>query len=144
MSSKPFAREGSELDFDLAHQFVDAEVCEFRPQGAGIEPRHIEQRTQYFLDRLERGIDVVDQAPVVLAPALDEAGDVESRRVKRLQDVVAGGCEETLSWRFGRLRFALGMGKRGVEASQFLGSFPHPPFKCFVRRSSAWPPRRWG
>ena len=41
---------------------------EFRPHGAGVEPRHVEQRAEDFLDRFERSIDVVDQPSVVAPP----------------------------------------------------------------------------
>ncbi len=53
--------ERREFEFDLAHQFVDAEAAEFRAHGAGVEPRHVEQRAEDLLDRFERGVDVADQ-----------------------------------------------------------------------------------
>ena len=54
-----------EFELDLAHEFVDAEAGEFRAHRAGVEPRHVEQRAEDFLNGLERGIDIVDQAAVV-------------------------------------------------------------------------------
>ena len=126
-------RKRREFEFDLTHQFIDTEAREFRPQCAGVEPGHVEQCAQYFLDRLERGVDVVDQAAVVLPPAFGQAGDVEPRRVERLQDVVAGRCKKLCLGNIGGLGFAFGMRERSVEASQFLGSFPHAPFQCFIR-----------
>ena len=64
------ARERGELDLELAQHVVDAEADDLRPHRAGVEPRHIEQRAEDFLDRLERGIDVADQAASSLAAAL--------------------------------------------------------------------------
>ena len=69
VSVEPLGRgQRREFELDLAHQFVDAEARELRPHRAGVEPRHVEQRAEDFLNRLERGVDVVDQ-PAVLAAA---------------------------------------------------------------------------
>ena len=38
---------------------------ELRPHRAGIEPRNVEQRAEDFLDRFERGVDVVDQLAIL-------------------------------------------------------------------------------
>ena len=89
------ARQRREFDLELAQQLVDAEGRELRLQGAGVEPRDVEQRAQDLLDRLQRGVDIADQAAVLaVALPLDQDGDVEPRRVERLQDVVARGREE--------------------------------------------------
>ena len=127
------ARERGELDLELAHQLVDAEARNLRPHRAGIEPRDVEQRAEDFLHRLERGIDVRDEARVLAAAlALDQAGDVEPRGVERLQDVVARGGEEA---RLGKVRFlglALGARERGVEPGQLLGALLDAPLEVLV------------
>ncbi len=55
------AGQRGELDLELAQQIVDAEAGELRPHRAGVEPRDVEQRAEDLFDRLERGIDVVDE-----------------------------------------------------------------------------------
>ena len=126
-------RKGREFELNLAHQFVDTEAREFRPQRAGVEARHIEQRAEDFLDRLERGIDVVDQPAVFAAAALDQARDIKPGGVERLQDVVAGGREKLGFGNIGGVGFAFGVGERGVETRQFLGAFPHAAFQRLIR-----------
>ena len=98
-----------EFQLDLPHQIVDAEAGEFGAHRAGVEPRHVEQRAENLLHRLERGVDIVDQPAVVAAAlALDQAGDVEPRRVERLQDVVARRGEEPGLGNIGVVGLALG------------------------------------
>ena len=100
---------------------------------AGVEPRHVEQRAEDFLNRLERGVDIVDQAAVVAAAlALDQAGDVEPRRVERLQDVVARRRQELGLGNIGGVGLALGARKRGIEPREFLGALAHAPLQRFV------------
>ena len=109
-------RDRRELHRDLAQQFVDAEGGEFRPQHAGVEPRDVEQRAEDFLHRFQRGVDIVDQRPIVgAALALDQAGDVKPRRVQRLQYVVAGGGQELGLGNVGGVGLALGARQRRVE-----------------------------
>ena len=140
------AGQRREFQFDLAHQVVDAEAGEFRAHHAGVEPRHIEQRAENLLHRLERGVDIVDQ-PAVVAPALalDQAGDVEPRRVERLQDVVARRGEEFGLGNIGVVGLALGARQRGVEAGEFLGALAARAARAFRWRARALrPPPRWG
>ena len=59
------ARQRREFDLELAQHLVDAEADELRPHRAGVEPRNVEQRAENLLDRVERGIDVADQAGVL-------------------------------------------------------------------------------
>ena len=59
------AGERRELDLELAQHVVDAEADRLRPHRAAVQPRHVEQRAEDFLDRFERGIDVADQAAVL-------------------------------------------------------------------------------
>ncbi len=47
--------------------------------------------------------------PVATAAALDQAGDIQPRRVERLKDVVAGGGQELGLGDVGGVRLALGM-----------------------------------
>ena len=63
----PLLRERRELDLELAQQLVDAKAHDFRLHRAGIEPRNVEQRPEYFFDRIERSIDIADQLGVVAA-----------------------------------------------------------------------------
>ena len=93
---EPLCRgEGGKFELDLAHQLVDTEACEFRTERAGVEARHVEERTEDFLNGLERCVDIIDQPAVFAAAALNEARDVEACCVERLQDVVAG-CRQKL------------------------------------------------
>jgi len=64
--------------------------------------------------------------------ALDHAGDVESRRIERLQDVVACGGQEAGLGDIGLVGFALGAPQFLVQASQFLGALVHAPFQGLV------------
>ena len=57
-----------------------------------------------------------------LAPALDKAGDVESRRVERLQDVVAGGGKKCVLEILAGSASPSYAASAAVEASQFLRS----------------------
>ena len=122
-----------EFDFDLPHHFVDAETGEFRPHCAGVEPRNVEQRAEDFLHRLERGVDIVDQL-ALLAPTLplDQAGDVEPRRIERLQDVVARRRQELGLGDIGCVGLALGVRERGIEPGELLGALVHAPLECLV------------
>ena len=65
-------------------------------------------------------------------PALDQAGDVEPRRVERLQDVVAGRREELGLGDIGVVGLALGARERGVEPRQLLGALVHAPLQRLV------------
>ena len=66
------------------------------------------------------------------ALALDQAGDVEPRRVERLQDVVARRGEELGLGNIGGVGLALGAGERGVEPRQLLGALLHAPLQRLV------------
>ena len=123
------AREWRELELQLAQQFFDAEVGEFRPHGAGIEPRNVEQRPEDFFDRVERGIDIADQpCPLAIGTALplDQRGHVQTGGVQRLQDVVAGGGEEPRLGDVGLLGVGLGANELGVQAGEFGGALANP------------------
>src|SRR4029079_738858 len=88
---EPLCRgKGGKFELDLAHQLVDPEACEFRAQRAGVEARHVEERTEDFLHGLERCVDIVDQPTIFAAASFDQARDVEACSVEGLQDVVAG------------------------------------------------------
>ena len=124
---------GVELDLELAQQFVDPEADELGPHRAGVEARDVEQRAKDLLDRVERGVDIADEARVLAdAVALDQAGDVEAGGVERLQDVVAGGGEKARLGDIGLLGLAFGAAQLGVEALQLVGAFPHAPLERFV------------
>ena len=82
---EPLCRsKGGKFELNLAHQLVDTEACEFRAQRAGVKARHVEERAEDFLHGLERCIDIVDQAAVVAAAALDQARDVKPGCIERL------------------------------------------------------------
>ena len=111
-SCKPFSRaSGANSTSSWRSISSMRKLDDLRLHRAGIEPRDVEQRAEDFLDRFERGIDVADELRVLAAAlALDQAGDVEPRRVERLQDVVACGGEEA---RLGDVGFVgLGLGAR--------------------------------
>ncbi len=108
-------------------------LVELGAHRAGVEPRNIEQRAENLLHRLERGVDIVDQPAVVAAAlALDQAGDVEPRRVERLQDVVARRGEELGLGNIGLVGLALGARQRGIEPREFLGALAHAPLQRLV------------
>ena len=132
-SSPLAAGHRREFEIDLAHQFVDAEAGIVRPHRAGVEPRHVEQGAEDLLDRLERGVDIVDQAAVVaLALPLDQTGDVKPRGVERLQDVVAGRRQKLGLGNIGGVGVAFGARQRHVEVGEFLGALAHAPLQRFV------------
>ena len=130
LSRAPAAR----IPLRAAHQFVDAEIGHFRLHRAGIEPRNVEQRGEYLLDRFERGVDVADELGVLAgALALDQAGDVEPCGIERLQDVVARGGEEARLGDVGLVGLGLGALKLGVEPRQLA--------RCVRARGA--PTSRW-
>ncbi len=67
----------------------------------------------------------------ILAAALplDQARDIEPRRVQRLQDVVAGGGQEARLGDVGVFGRALGQRQLGIEPRQFLGAVAHALFQ---------------
>ena len=67
------ARDGLELALQLAEQLVDAEARPLRLHGARVEARDVEDGGEDFLDRIERGIDVLGERRIArLAIPLDE------------------------------------------------------------------------
>jgi hypothetical protein len=83
-------RDRGKLDLDLAQHIGNAERAELRPHRAGIEPRNIEQRTENFLDRFERSIDVLDEfAILTVRVTLAQARHVKPGCIEWLKDVVA-------------------------------------------------------
>ena len=125
------AGDRRELDFERAHQVGHLEARDRGRHRAGVEPRDVQQRAEDFLDRLQRVVDVLDQ-PRILAAAvlpLDQARDIEPRRVERLQDVVAGGRQEARLRDVGVLGGALGLRQFGIQAGEFLGAVAHALFQ---------------
>src|SRR5262249_41674417 len=120
---EPLCRgKGGKFKLNLAHQFVDAEACEFRAKRAGVEARHVEKGAEDFLHGLERCVDIVDQPAVFAAAALDQTRDVKACRVEGLQDVVAG-CRQKLGLgNIGGVGFAFCARQGGVETGQLLGA----------------------
>ena len=97
---------------------------------AGVEPRDVQQRAEDFLDRLQRVVDVLDQARILAAAlALDQARHIEPRRIERLQDVVAGGRQESRLRDIGVLGGALGVRQFGIQPGEFLGAVAHALFQ---------------
>jgi hypothetical protein len=65
-------RKGREFDLELAKDLVNPEADDFRLHGSGIKPGDVQQRAEYFLDCVERSIDVADQLRIAAAgPSLD-------------------------------------------------------------------------
>ena len=128
--------EGGKLDFERSHQVADRDVGDLRPGRAGVEARNIKQRAENFLDRLERDIDVARQIrPLLdadLAPALGERARIEPRGVERLQDIVAGGGEETGLGKIGCIRLVLRPLEFGIEALQFRRALVDAEFEHLV------------
>ncbi|BAM86795.1 hypothetical protein S58_07820 [Bradyrhizobium oligotrophicum S58] len=95
-----------------------------------IAPGDVEQGAEDLLDRFERVVDVLDQ-PRVFAGRLplDQAGDVEPRRIQGLQDVVAGRREEARLGDVGILGGALGHRQLRVQPGQLLGAVAHALFQ---------------
>ncbi len=124
------ARDRRELDLQGALQIGDAEARQRRFQRAGIEPRDVEQGAEQLLDLVERAVDIADKARVFTADlALDQARDVEPRRIQRLQQVVTRGGEEAGLRQVGFVRLALGARELGVQPCQLLGALAHPPLQ---------------
>ena len=121
---------GRKFDFQRAHQVAHLEARDRRRHGAGVEPRDIQQRAEDFLDRLERIVDVFDQPRILAAVlALDQARDVEPRRVQRLQDVVAGGGQKARLRDVGVLGRAFGQREFRIQPREFLGAVAHALFQ---------------
>src|SRR5262245_7818062 len=79
------ARQRAELDLELTQQVIDANADKIRLHRAGVQAGNVEQRPKNLLDRLERGIDVVDQPGILaLALPLDQRRDIEPCGVERL------------------------------------------------------------
>ena len=133
--------ERREVELERTQQVVDAERGDVRGHRAGVEPRDFEQRRDDVLHRLERSIDIVDEAGLLAGvAALDEARHVEARGVERLEDVVARRGEEPRLRDVRRLRGRFRLGERGVEALELAGALPHPQLEALHWRSPA--PRR--
>ena len=121
---------GGKFDFQRAHQVGHLEARDRRRHGAGIEPRDVEQRAEDLLDRLEGIVDVFDQPRILAAVlALDQARDVEPRRVQRLQDVVAGGGQKPRLRDVGVFRGAFRERELRIEPREFLGAVAHAFFQ---------------
>ena len=126
----PLARERRELDFKPMQQFIDAEIGKLRPHRAGVETRNIEKRGEDFFDRFERSVDIANQRGVVTgAVPLDQACHVKPRGIERLQNIVTGRGDEPGFRHIGFIGFRLGAFERGVEPSEFAGTFVHAPFQ---------------
>src|SRR3984885_1299744 len=139
------ARQRREFDVEPVQQFVDAEIGDFRLHRAGIEPRNVEQRGEYLLDRFERGVDVLYQIAILTgALPLDQARHIKPRRIERLQNVVAGGGDESRFGDVGFVGFGLGAFGLRVEAREFAGALAHAAFQRRIgafqrlRRLHAW------
>ena len=135
LMSRPRSRAiGSNSRCSWRNDLVDAETRPLRFHGAGVETRDIQQGREDFLDRVERGVDVLGERGVArILVALDERTRIEARGIEGLQDVVAGGGEEP---RLGDIRLVglgLGAGQRFVEPGQLLGALAYPLFQGLVR-----------
>ena len=84
----------------------------------------------HLFDRLKGIVDVFDQARILAAVlALDQARDIQPRRVQRLQDVVAGSREKARLRDAGVLGRALGERQLRVQPGEFLGAVAHALFQ---------------
>src|SRR6266702_1705089 len=117
----------------LEMKFCNSRRSSERSDSTGSEPGNVEQRAEDLLDRLQRVVDVLDQARILAAVlALDEARHIKPRRVERLQDVVAGGGEKPGFRDAGVFGGALGQSQLGIQPGQFLGAVAHAFFQCRV------------
>ena len=127
------ACDRGEFDFQRTHQIADLETCDRGRHGAGVEPRNIQESTEDFFDRLQRIVDVFDQPGILAAVlALDQARHIESRRVQRLQDVVARRRQKARLRDVGVLGGALGQRQFRIQAGEFLGTIPHAFFQSSI------------
>ena len=119
------ARQRRKFHFEALQQFADAEIGHLGLHRTGVEPRNVEQRGEYFFDRLQRGVDILHQARVLarILLALDQAGHVKSCGVERLQDVVARRGDKARLRDVGIVGLGLGALKLGVEPRQLAGAF---------------------
>ena len=124
------AGQRRKFDVEPLQQLVDTEIGHFRLHGAGIEPRNVQKCGENLFDGFEGGVDVLHQVAVLgfivgLALALDQTGDVEPRRIERLQDVMARRGDETGLRHIGLVGFGLSAFELGVEPGQLLGALAH-------------------
>jgi hypothetical protein len=122
-----------ELPLQLPEQLFDTETRPLRLKGAGVEPRDVEERRQNFLDRIERGVDVLGQhrVPGVPVPLHQRCG-VEPGGVQGLQDVVARRREEARFREVRVVRIGLGGRQSRIEAREFLRAFADPLLQSLV------------
>src|SRR5262249_60295683 len=113
------------------HEVGDAKSGELRTQSAGVEARHIKQGTENLFNGFERSVDIVDQPSILASATLNQSCDVQSRRIQRLQDVMAR-CRQKFRFRdICGIGFALRELERRVWTSQrpsALGDAPLPRF----------------
>src|SRR5262249_7249452 len=107
-----------EFELDLTHQLLDPEAGELGAQCTGVETRHVEQGTENFLNCLERGIDIVDESPVVASAAFNQAGNIKTGRVEWLQDVVTCRRQEFRFGKVGGVGLAFGFFESRIESGQ--------------------------
>ena len=68
------AGDRRELDLERAHQVGHLEARDRGRHRAGIEPRDVQQRAENLLDRLQRVVDVLDQARILAAASAARRG----------------------------------------------------------------------
>ena len=126
-------RQRREFDLELAQQLVDAEltISGFMAPASSREISSSAPRISSTASS-EASILPTSRAVVAASLPLDQAGDVEPRRVERLQDVVAGGREEARLGDIGLLGLAFGARELGIEPGQLLGALAHPPLQRLV------------
>ena len=96
-----------------------------RLDGAGIQPRNVEQRVEQQLHRRGGGLDVVDQGlRFGLLIARFQRGDEQRQRVQRLPQVVAGGGEEARLGVVGALGHVLFAARSAVASRMRRSSSP--------------------
>ncbi len=84
-----------EVQTQLAEDVADLEVLRIHRHAAAVDARDVEQFREQFFERIDRGVDAVDQVRDLVVVALVAQGlGEQSHGMQGLPQIVAGGGEE--------------------------------------------------
>ena len=116
--------DGRVLRGQFAQQFADIEVADLGVQATGVQTRDVQQAVEQFLGRAQRGVHAFAQVLaflclcIVALFAVAQCADEQTRRVQRLQHVVADRGQEARA--------------RLLRVLRGLTAFGHALFQRFV------------
>ena len=123
-------RQRREFGVEVGEQRRDGKIPPLRLDGTGIEDRDLEQCLEQVLDRQQRRFDAIDQRPAFAGqPPLRQRRDEQSRRVERLQQIMAGRGEKAGLRQIGILGAAFRFAQLGIDLGQLGGAFGDTAFE---------------